>query len=186
MCLTFPLFWKQIPRGKVLVSPICPIRKTEYTCENVNCNFLTDMQITFRGKIYGIQILPIFIYHLVSVTYIGVVRRPVLSKEQKTSQLSTPTCSNVNLRVNRWYLEEAEKSWVLNNPTKQDGPHNETRQGKTEVQKPAISHDTVIGKVFKWASPISHAVKTMTKQNQVSQFLKAALRNLWVDLCLWD
>lgn len=55
------------------------------------------------------------------LTYFGDVRKPVLSKELKTSQSSTPTSSNVNLRIIRRYIEEAKKSWVLNNPTKQDG-----------------------------------------------------------------
>ena len=87
---------------------------------NMSCSFPTDMQTTFRVKISGVEILPIFVYHFEFITYDG--DNWVVSKEQKTSQSSTPTCSNVNLSVTRQYLEEAEKSWVLNNPTSKMPP----------------------------------------------------------------
>lgn len=41
---------------------------------NMSCNFPIDMQTTFRGKISGVEILPIFIYHFVFIAYVGDVR----------------------------------------------------------------------------------------------------------------
>ena len=43
-------------------------------------------------------------------------------------------------------------------PQSKMAPQLNLKQGKTEVQKPAISHNKDIGQVFKWASLVSHAL----------------------------
>lgn len=67
------------------------------------------------------------------------------------------TCSNVNLRVTRQTLGKQRSFGFSTILQSKMALTMEPTQGKTEVQKPAISHDKDRGKVFKQASLISHA-----------------------------
>ena len=66
-------FENKVPRKKYLACLYIQSGKRN-TYKNMNCNFLIDMQTGFRGKVSGVQILPIFIYHFVFVVYIGAAR----------------------------------------------------------------------------------------------------------------
>lgn len=142
----FPSFWKQNPWEKCTWLAHMSNQETR-THVKMSCDFLINMQTMFRRNISGVEILPIFIYHFVFLTYVGDVRLPILSKEKKdkpVKHIHLQQWKSQGYQAILWGGREVLGFSTI--PQSKMAPQCNPAQGKTEFWKPAISHDKDIEK----------------------------------------